>query len=177
MPIGIGTPGVLAMGYLLGCAAQLQQPRLWPGGSYLVLGLVALAALAAMVARALSERRARTTAARPCSSAYARLLSLLACLLVMAACGWASTGLRAVERLAHVLPSALEGRDLQLVGRIDSLPQAVEGGLKLAKLQGWLAEAQATGGVTVQFTQADLDNAKAMLETTKDVYRNVKGLR
>jgi competence protein ComEC len=42
--------------------------------------------------------------------------------------GWA--GLLAHSRLSEELPAALEGRDLQVVGVVDSLPDAVAGGVR-----------------------------------------------
>ena len=50
----------------------------------------------------------------------ARAASLL---LALAALGFAGTGARALQRLADVLPAALEGQDLQLTGVIEHMPQ------------------------------------------------------
>lgn len=97
-------PGVrlagLAFAWLAGAALQLQQSQLWSAGLYAGLTGGALAL-------ALVQRR--------------RWPLLLIALAVLA---FGSTGWRAQSRLAEALPSALEGRDLQLTGVIASLPQS-----------------------------------------------------
>ncbi len=109
-------PGPQAMGgvlgWVLGCAVQLQQPSLWPGWAYAVVaGLVALAA--------------------PAIAARSRGGWVVG-LAIAAGLGFASTGWRAVDQRSWVLAPALEGRDLVLTGRIDSLPQAVDAGQRFA---------------------------------------------
>ena len=92
---------LLALAWMAGTAAQLQQPGLAGFGPV----PTASAALAALVAAVCSTHRAW----------------LCAPLLAVAAFGF--TEARAGWRLADALPAALEGRDLRLTGTIASLPQ------------------------------------------------------
>lgn len=88
-----------ALALLAGIAVQLQQPALWPApwaGAVLLLSLAV-------------------------AGAGRRHLGLL--LPALAAAGFALTDLRAGLRLAEHLPTALEGVDLPVEGRIVGLPQ------------------------------------------------------
>jgi competence protein ComEC len=101
------------LGGLLGTAAQLQQPALWPT-VWMWWLLVAAAACWGTAAAVLG---------RPQTHArwFWLLLSLL--LAASAAAAFASTALRAAQRLALTLPAALEGQDLLLTGRVAELPR------------------------------------------------------
>ena len=94
-----------ALAWLLGTAAQLQQPVLWPQAGY-----AGLLALALGIGAASWRRRAGRSGA-------------LALCLALALAAFASTGWRAAQRLAVALPAALEGRDLWLTGVIAQMPQ------------------------------------------------------
>ena len=94
-----------ALAWLLGTAAQMQQPALWPDASY--AGLLASALLVGLAAW---------------RSAAGRTGTLVLC-LALAGAAFASTGWRAAQRLAVQLPAALEGRDLWLTGVITHMPQ------------------------------------------------------
>jgi competence protein ComEC len=94
-----------AVCWLAGIAAQMQQPWLWPTSYYLALCVGALAMLAAW---------------RKLAGGLAGLCCLCLALGLVA---YGSTGWRAAQRLAQVLPAELEGVDLQLIGAIDGLPQ------------------------------------------------------
>lgn len=105
--------GAAALAWLAGIGLQLQQSDLWPLAHYAVLGAVALGLLGgAALGRA--PRRVRA-----------------ACwLLALAGLGFAGTGARALQRLADVLPAALEGQDLQLRGVIEHMPQPAPQGTR-----------------------------------------------
>ena len=104
--------GWALLGVIAGSACQLQQPRLWSGGTYgaLAAGAVAVAVLAGF--------RRRTW---PLSWPL---------LLAAAVLAFALVGLRAVQYAGHALPSALEGRDIALTGVVAAMPQRNDGGLR-----------------------------------------------
>lgn len=109
--------GLLA--WLLGTAAQLQQAKLWSGALYAALLLAAL-----VIGWTLYHR-----AARPGGEvAHRRLVA--GCCVALAVAAFAATGWRASGRLADALPPSLEGRDLQLVGTVVSMPQASPQGMR-----------------------------------------------
>ncbi len=111
---GAATPwrtGWALAGALPGTALQLQQPVLWPLAAYLTL--VALGLLLALACVVIGPR---------CRAQGIR--SRLAWLLVGGALAFGVTGARAVAYGSQALLPALEGRDLAVVGRVASLPQA-----------------------------------------------------
>lgn len=83
-------------GVVLGTAAQLQQPGLWGWEVYAGITVAGLLALA--------------------------LRGRLAWLLAGAALAFGGAGLRALSLAEQALASALEGRDIAVVGRVASLP-------------------------------------------------------
>lgn len=93
------------LGWLAGIALQLQQAQLWSWSAYAALVLVAAVLLTAS--------RHPATAGWP----VARIFVALALL------GFASTGLRGVLFERQTLNPALEGRDVQIIGRISAMPQ------------------------------------------------------
>lgn len=100
------------VGFVLGTAAQLQQPVLWAAWSYAGLGLLGVA-LAWW-----GWRHARRSA---------RLLAVLG----VAALAFGSVGLRALVFQAQALAPALEGRDVLLTGRVAAMPQPGDLALRL----------------------------------------------
>ena len=90
-------------GVVLGTACQLQQAELWAAWLYVLIGL-GIVALGWPPAR---RRRA-------------------AWLLAGAMLGWGLTGVRAVAYQASALAPGLQARDVQVVGRVASLPQLDE---------------------------------------------------
>lgn len=104
------------MGWVLGCALQLQQGQLGPLWGYAAGGVTA-AALAGLL------WRGRLV---PWSAAC------LGVLLALALAGWSSTGTRATAFARHALPAALQGADITVQGVVISLPQTTERG------QRWL---------------------------------------
>jgi competence protein ComEC len=101
------------LGVVVGTALQLQQERLFAWQVYLVIVALALVgyALAAIKNIAIVWRMGLAAAA----------LGLLS---------FGSTGLRATAYLADALDPVLEGRDVQVVGVVASLPQRNESGLR-----------------------------------------------
>jgi competence protein ComEC len=93
------------LGWIAGCAIQLQQPAPWPPGGWAIL----LGAAALALGASFAWRRRRAGA----------WLGFVAALGL----GFGATAWRAELRLAEVLPAALEGQDLQVVGVIDELPR------------------------------------------------------
>jgi competence protein ComEC len=99
------------LGWVLGVALQLQQEALWPIGIY-------AAALALAVALLLVAWRVPRWRGWPLWFAVGLLV------------GAGLTGSRAALYAAHSLPAAIEGRDITVTGRIASLPQSTEMGLR-----------------------------------------------
>ncbi len=95
------------LAWLLGAWSQLQQTVPWPAPVQVALmggGVVAMLA-------ALRWRRLPRVAGTALGA------------LALAAMALGSTDWRAARRLAHSLPAALEGQDLEVVGVVASLPQ------------------------------------------------------
>jgi competence protein ComEC len=106
--------GVSALALLAGSASHLQLAALWPAWQLLWLGGGAV--LSGLVAWALMRLGRRPPKAR-------QWLGLLLWALAVAMCAFVLTSVRAEHRLAQALPAALEGQDLVLTGRVDSLPR------------------------------------------------------
>ena len=116
------------LGAVLGPAAQLQQPQLWPAQYY------ALLLAAGGVALLLALRLLRPA-----------LVRSVAVLLAAAALAAGATGLRAAVYAGAALDPALEGKDLVLAGVVAAMPQRNEAGLRF-RLQ---VESARAGGVEV----------------------------
>jgi competence protein ComEC len=95
-----------ALAWVGGVAWQLQQPALWAGEAYPLMGAAALGGL--FVARRLRWR--------------------IGVGLAIAAAGFAYAGWRADVRLADALAPAWEGCDIEVVGVVDDMPQVAEDG-------------------------------------------------
>ncbi len=109
--------GFLALaGWIAGTAAQLQQRELWEAAAY------AACILAALVGW-LVKRRSR--------AAFDRSRSQFAIALTLGfAAGLGLTGWRAAIYADGALAPALEGRDVQVVGRVSQMPQHAEGAIR-----------------------------------------------
>lgn len=107
--------GPILCGFVAGAALQLQQPALWHAGVYGAL-LVGVAAFALAWFRL--------------SSAAGSGLRALAVLVLALAFGFGLTGLRAVIFQAGALAPALEGRDIEVTGRVAAMPQRNDDGLR-----------------------------------------------
>lgn len=146
----------LLAGAVLGPACQVQQAELWAAAGY--AAAVAAGLLIVLIAAALARR------GRPGTPV---LVLLATAIIAFAACG-----LRAVAFQAQTLDSALEGRDVRLVGTIAALPQRGELGwrfrFEVASAQlgdrsvrvppvvslGWYAGARASGGDVFELQRA-----------------------
>jgi DNA internalization-related competence protein ComEC/Rec2 len=113
-PLGASWRAALALGWVAGVALQLQQAVAWEGGAY---RLVVAGGLALVLA---ALRRAGRIAARPLALAAALAL------------GFGCAGWQAAARLADALAPEWEGRDVELVGVVDELPQLAEDGERFA---------------------------------------------
>ena len=101
------------LGCLLGSAVQLQQAALSPLSSYAALLLLALILLSASAIRS-----------------FTILIRLTLTLMAFSAFAFAATGLRASAFLGETLDSALEGRDIALIGIVAAMPHYNEAGLR-----------------------------------------------
>jgi len=107
------------LGFVGGCALQLQQETLWNGliyGSFMLLALVLYAWIATK--NIASGRTVRIT------------LLPVAVWLLAGCLGFGVTGLRAVVFANQSLNPALEGKDLVVIGRVAAMPQRNESGLR-----------------------------------------------
>jgi competence protein ComEC len=101
------------LGWLAGCALQLQQAGLWPAAVHVAL-LLGGALLAALAGRFQSR--------------WPAALGLAAMVLAAGLVAFAAADLRAAARLADALPAGLEGQDLVVTGVVDDLPhETVDG--------------------------------------------------
>jgi competence protein ComEC len=120
-PAGARLLGPVLAGVVAGAALQLQQRALWEAGLY--AGMVAgAAALAGLVMVGTAPAKAAWSA----RSLAARILTLVLAL----AAGFALTGLRAAVFQAGALAPALEGRDIEVTGRVLAMPQRSDEGLR-----------------------------------------------
>lgn len=116
-PPGARLLGPLLVGFVAGAALQLQQRGLWDAGLYAGMVVAAVAA-AGLVAVATSPAKAAWSA---------RTLATLVLALVA---GFALTGLRAAVFQAGALAPALEGKDIEVTGRVPAMPQRGDDGLR-----------------------------------------------
>ena len=104
-------------GWVLGVALQLQQAVLWPMRVY------AIGLLGAAVLGGLALRRGRRG-----NGWHATGVAIALCAGALAGAGL--TGVRAAHFAAQALPPALEGIDLEVTGRVASLPQRSADGVR-----------------------------------------------
>lgn len=116
-PPGARLLGPILVGFVAGAALQLQQRGLWEAGGYagIAVGAAVLAGLAAFT----------TSPAKAAWSARS-----LAALLLALVAGFALTGLRAAAFQASALAPALEGKDIEVTGRVLAMPQRSDDGLR-----------------------------------------------
>jgi competence protein ComEC len=118
-------------GFVLGCAAQLQQSVLWASYFYMAFMLPSLYLTAQAAMLFIVPKRLAQLHGTPIRRATVRAG---VCMLAALALGWGSTGLRAVVFQDQALPPALEGVDVQVVGTVTAMPQRSDAGLRF-KLQ------------------------------------------
>ena len=111
------------LGFALGVIVLQQQAVLPPTSAAAWLGVPLAMALAAL---ALSQRSSGAL------RGALRIAALIAFAALAGGGGFFYAAWRAQARLADELPSAWEGRDIQVVGVIDELPQPVERGQRFA---------------------------------------------
>ena len=104
------------LGWVAGIALQLQQRELWPIAVYQALAVAGLPLVPLLMLQAWWPRSRRA------EQGGGRLPPGL-CLLAAAALALGSTGWRAADRLGDALDADLEGRDIEVVGVVASLPQ------------------------------------------------------
>ncbi len=109
------------IGFIAGCAWQLQQSVLWTWHFYLSFMAVASVGLCFLAINSIENERANAWRRRGALAAWGLCALLL---------GFASCGLRAAAFTAQGLNPALEGRDLAVVGVVAALPQLQEGGTR-----------------------------------------------
>src|SRR5215472_8847139 len=124
------------LAFAFGVLALQQQPEL----PRLAWGVVIAAPLALSLAAFFMARRAAGRIVRG-----ARILALAMVVAAIALVGFFYAAWRAELRLADELPSAWEGRDIELVGVIDELPQPSDHGTRFA----FAVERVATEGAVV----------------------------
>ncbi|MBC7445570.1 MAG: DNA internalization-related competence protein ComEC/Rec2 [Polaromonas sp.] len=108
--------GALLASFIAGVALQLQQPLLWPAAGY-----AALAACVMVLAGALHGVK---TQARV--QGRAGLVAGLAVSMAAAGLGFGLTGWRSVQFQATAMNPLLEGRDIEVTGRVLAMPQVAE---------------------------------------------------
>ena len=129
--------------WITGVALQLQQPEVWRAGAYasmaaagvLALALARAPVLAPAWARAPSPARAGVSerprsASRPWLARCRPRVATWVVAMALALLAFSSTGVRALWRLADILPVALEGRDLVLTGVVATLPRHLPQGVR-----------------------------------------------
>ena len=114
---------VLLAAFAIGVLVLQQQAEL-PGSAHLVWAMLALSAalVALVVGRLSSGSRVR----------IARATASLCLAATVGLAGFHYAAWRAQERLADALPSAWEGRDVDVVGVVDELPQSTDRGPRFA---------------------------------------------
>ncbi|MDP3709356.1 MAG: ComEC/Rec2 family competence protein, partial [Polaromonas sp.] len=121
------SPGFLFSGFIVGVAVQLQQPSLWQGGRYAVLAALG-GALVGVLYGAAARKNLRGAG--------------WAVVVAAALLGFGLTGWRAGVFQSSTLNPALEGRDIDVVGRVLAMPQPAEDalrfrlGIETARLDG-----------------------------------------
>ncbi len=108
------------LAWLGGVALQLQQPALWPAAHNRA---VLAAAVLGLLMAALALRRLRHAARTGRATGLAHALAAGVLCLGVAGLGFATTALRAADRLADRIDPALEGLDLLVTGVVAAMPQ------------------------------------------------------
>jgi competence protein ComEC len=117
------TLGANLLGWVLGCAVQLQQAALWSAWMYVLFCLPAVVSLAQAAIKIVATKK-------PAAGVPKNGVALVATLVTAAALGWGGTGLRSLAFQADALAPALEGLDIAVVGVVAAMPQRSEAGLR-----------------------------------------------
>ena len=118
--------GSLLVGFIAGVALQLQQAALFTPWVYACM-LVGTVGLMVVIFGWPAVAAARQFAL---DNLWRRVAIRLLLLFVAGACGFSLTGLRALEFQKTALNPALEGKDIQITGRVEAMPQFGEDGLR-----------------------------------------------
>ncbi|WP_431099650.1 DNA internalization-related competence protein ComEC/Rec2 [Polaromonas aquatica] len=116
MRLYAASPGPVFAGFVAGVALQLQQPALWPQQIYAVMVLLACA-LAGLYLWFYGQR----------FPSWGGMVSAFA---LAALLGAGLTGWRAGVFQSAALNPALEGRDIEVVGQVQAMPQPGEDGVR-----------------------------------------------
>ncbi len=135
----MGTLLALLVGFVMGCAVQLQQAALWDWPIYASLLAVVQVFTAQAAIKFIADKSKQhlpPQAIRQANSIAHWRITLrvttryATVLLLAAACGLGLTGLRAVVFQSSALQPDLEGLDLQVVGVVAAMPQRSDAGLR-----------------------------------------------
>jgi competence protein ComEC len=135
----LGTLLALLVGFVMGCALQLQQAALWEWPIYASILAVVQVFIAQAAIKFIAYRYKQATSAQAISPANGvaqwRITAgtaarYAAVLLLAAVCGFGLTGLRAVVFKSTSLDPSLEGVDVQVVGVVTAMPQRSDAGLR-----------------------------------------------
>ena len=113
-------------GFIAGVALQLQQVALFT--PWLYAGM--LAGSVCLLVLVFSWPAGAGTQPSTVNGRWHLAAIALLVLLVAGACGFSLTGLRALEYQKTALNPALEGKDIQITGRVETMPQFGEDGLR-----------------------------------------------
>ena len=108
---------VMLVGWIAGTAVQLQQSTLWPLHELAVAACCCAVGILALIRWPLTLK----------GSVW---ISGIGLMLLSASMAWSLVGLRAHMMLSDPMPSALEGRNLDVVGVVLAMPQRSESGLR-----------------------------------------------
>ena len=124
----------MLLAWVLGTAAQLFQPVLWPAWLY-GAGLLAVLVLLACLLRCSPDQRQTSLANHATSSVpdpakHLHVFKLLATMLLVACIAFASVGCRALWFQSQSLAPSLEGVNLRISGVVAAMPQWHTDGLR-----------------------------------------------
>ena len=162
------TWAVLALGFIAGCAVQLQQDALFSSHVYVLFVLF----VAVHIALAATKNIANIPLSGLQKLALNTGLWFTAVLFGFAACG-----LRASHFAADALQPSLQGRDIQVVGVVATMPQKNESGLRFrfSVESARMAPVAAKDGAEQSVTQATAPvrlPAELMLSWYSGVFRS-----
>ena len=118
----------LLLGWVLGSALQLGQSDLYKPSVYLSIGALAGVFIAYIAIKNIVYRKRRPIAKQP--GKPGRLMAACGFGMAVAALAFGLTGWRAVAYSSQTLQTALEGKDVQVVGIVAAMPQESDAGLR-----------------------------------------------
>ena len=155
---------ILLAGFVAGCAAQLQQEKLffsWIYMAFIATFGINYAQAAIKNIAIFSYFKPSTPRAQPGRALWQRQFIHGACLFALCAgLGFGTTGLRALWFQSQALDEALQGRDIRVVGIIAAMPQRSEAGLRF-RLE--VESAQLLAPLSVPASSSDPDTPQSPL--------------